>query len=294
MLIMNDLKQQAKRELVCRELEKRYKHLQDDFPEFCKFFYKRERGHEFLWNWHHQMMVDKFMEMWNDDNKDLLIINIPPGHTKTLLISQLLPVWLLARKSDTRIISTGYSSSLTQTFSAEARDYYDSESFKLVFPRAANVDPNQKARDNWRLEDAEGRYYAAGAGGSITGHRAHLFIIDDPINPNDIEMSGLKLERINTWFSNVARSRLFPNGKFVIVMQRLHDNDLCGYLQREFKKNFDSGRWNVLSLQGIAEASDNHRLQGEALFPQMYPIEKLNDIKEAITRMKRFVTKHTR
>jgi len=284
-------KEQILKEILTRQLEKNNENCRSNFKDFCQKMFKGERGESFLWNWHLDEISENLNSLMAGDF-ELLIVNIPPRHFKTETITKLFPVWLLGKNPATEIISTGYSASLTQTFSGEARDYYSSDTFRMIFPRRPEIRKDQNSREFWKNE-VGGSYFATGVGGSITGKGADLFIIDDPLNPNDMIASNLAFDRVKDWFANTAKSRLnsrnnekgeiISHGKMVIVMQRLHDDDLCGYLLRHFAQKFEEGAYRLISFPAIATEDEAHRKMGEALFPQKYPVPWLLDQRKAMT-----------
>ena len=273
-----DIKHQAQLELCRRE-----------FKDFVLYFFKQEKRKEFIWNWHFDLIATGLIDLMLSDT-ELLVINIHPRAGKTEIITKLFPVWWLGRNPNTEVISTGYSATLTQGFSAEARDYIKSDTFAEIFPRV-KIKEDQNTKEHWKTTGG-GSYYATGTGGTITGKGADLFIIDDPLNPNDAEASSqTNIVKVNTWLSNVAMSRLnskrvdgvIVKGKMLIIMQRLHDNDLCGYLFREHTNKFDNGSWKQLVIPAVAIVDDSFRSVGDAMFPQLYPTEWLQNQKEVMT-----------
>ena len=260
------------------------------FPEFVKFVHEREYGKKFIWNWHFQEVTNALISLMENDDQELLMINIPPRHGKTTIVTICFPVWWMLHHPSTEIIATGYSSTLTQEFSAQARDLYRSHSLDLLAPNRSMVRDDQNTKEYWKLNSG-GRYYATGALGTITGKGADLALIDDPLNPNDAAIAtGTNLRKVNEWFSNVLRSRMnskyvngvLKRGKTVIIMQRLHDNDLCGYLMDSFPEFFLSGAWKKVSIAAIAENDDAYRNKGEALFPALYPLKVLQGLKKTM------------
>jgi len=171
------------------------------------------------------------------------------------MITKCFPAWVLGNKPDTKVIVTGYSSTLTQQFSLEAKDIVTSQAYKNVFPRHKGIREEQNTKEYWVLNDG-GSYYATGTGGSITGKGAGIFIIDDPIKPDEAE-SDIIRTGINNWFENTVPSRLDnPNkGCIIIIMQRTHEDDLCGHLIEKMK-NHTGDDWTVLSMPAIAEKDE--------------------------------------
>lgn len=277
------------KELATRELEKRHVDQRESLIEFIQYYFKNELKKDFDANWHYYVLEDTLKKVlaWEVTR---LIINIPPRSGKTELITKCFPVWALWRDPTLEIISTGYSTSLTQEFSQQARDYYMSDTFNDVFPRRSNVREDQNTKEYWKL-DSGGSYYATGTGGTITGRGANIFIIDDPIKPDDANKSDVMREWVNSWYSNTVLSRLNNPMKdsVIIIMQRTHEQDLCGMLE-ERMKNEVGEKFEVLSFPAIAEEDETYiinkeiygRKKGDPLHQNRFPLEALDKIKRSI------------
>lgn len=249
---------EALQELAKRELEKRYKPEREDLIEFIKTYFKEEspKGIEnFEVSPFHLIIADALKRVikWECNR---LIINIPPWHGKTELVTKCFPVWGLWNNPHLQIISTGYSTSLTQWFSQEAKDYYKSATFKKIFPRYSAIRKDQDTKEHWTNEKW-GSYYSTGTSGTITGKRANLFLIDDPIKPNEADKSEVIRVGINNWYDNTVLSRLFKPSRdsVIIIMQRTHEDDLCGHLISKMEE-WGGEDWEVLSLPAVAEDNE--------------------------------------
>lgn len=274
------LRQAALVELATRELEKRFKPQSEDLLEFIKYFFQEEKGKEFKVNWHHKLIAEKLKEVV-EGKCTRLIINIPPRSGKTELITKCFPVWLLGNHPEKKIIATGYSTSLTQTFSNEARDYYTSTTYRNVFPRRSELREDQNTKE-WWVNQRGGSYFATGTGGSITGRGADIFVIDDPIKPDKADTSDIERVGINNWYENTVLSRLDEptKGAIIIIMQRTHENDLCGHLIAKMEEGTGQ-KFEVLSIPAIAEVDDDYRKEGESIQEDRLPIEFLEDYKRS-------------
>ena len=273
------LKIKAVKELACRELERRNKDKQESLVAFMKYFFEREKQQVFQHNWHHDLISGKLDKVLKGEITRLMI-NIPPGHMKTELVTKCFPVHSMGNDPTIEIIATGYSTNLTQTYSGQARDYYRSSTFSEVFPRAPKIRDDQDTKE-WWVNNQGGSYYATGTGGSITGRRCNIFIIDDPLKPDEGD-SVVKRESVNKWYENTVLSRLYNPIKdaVIIIMQRVHDGDLCGYLQSKMQN--DTGEsWDIVSLPAIALKDDDYRKKGEALHVDRYPVEALHRLKKS-------------
>jgi len=273
------MKKQILKEIVARELKERHKNQRESLIDCLIHYFDKELNKSFDDNWHYRMIEEKLNKVLTGEITRL-IINVPPGSGKTEIITKFFPVWALAKNPMLQFIVTGYSASLTQSFASEARDYYKSKTMKMVFPEISPVRKDQDTKSEWKNKQG-GKYYATGAGGSITGHRANVFIIDDPIKPDEA-LSDVKRTKINRWYDNTVVSRLFNPLKdaIIIIMQRTHEDDLCGHLM--YKEQHDTGeKWDTLILPAIATTDEKHRKAGQALQENRYPIEALEKIKKS-------------
>lgn len=275
----SSLKEKAIKELATRELEKRHESKREDLLEYMDFMFK-ENNKVFDQNWHHKLIADKLNKVLTGEITRLMI-NIPPGHMKTELITKCFTTWALGNNPTLEICATGYSTQLTQTYSGEARDYYTSKAYKTVFPRRSELREDQNTKEWWKNTEG-GSYYATGTGGSITGRRFRVFIIDDPLKPDEAE-SDIKRIGVNNWYSNTVLSRLYDPLKdaVIIIMQRTHEDDLCGHLLSKMQEG-SGENWEVVSLPAIAVQDDEFRKEGEALHVKRYPVESLKTLQKSL------------
>jgi predicted phage terminase large subunit-like protein len=105
-----------------------------------------------------------------------------------------------------------------------------------------------------------------------------LLLLDDPIKDRDEANSETTRKSLHEWFASVAYTRLMPGGAVIVIQTRWHEDDLAGWLLREH----GSENWDVLSLPAIAEHDENFRKEGDALWPERFPLADLNRIREAV------------
>lgn len=244
-----------------------------------------------------------------------LMIFMPPGYWKSLVTSRLFPAWGMGKFPDLRVITTSYSSKLAFDNSRNCRDFVASPHFDVVFgEKSANPGPvrmseDSKSVEGWKLSSPHrGGSWAAGVGGSITGKRAHLCIIDDPFKDRKEAQSKTRRDDLWDWYNDVLKTRLerFQHpGAIVIPQTRWHPDGLSGRLLREQAENPRADQWEVYSLMGLWEppsvADDMTfeeyqemkmldgvyveqddplgRAPGESLWPAMHTAEELNDIR---------------
>jgi len=201
---------------------------------------------------------------------DRLAISAPPGHGKSLLCSVMFPIWCLGRDPTRRIIQASYSSDLSEDFSMKARDrVWNDEVFQEVFPNC-KIDPGKRGKSQWSLTEG-GYYLATGTGGSCTGKRAEILLIDDPHKDWEKSHSPREKEKVWNWFQSTASSRLTKDGKIVIIQTRWAEDDLVGRI-----KDTNPQDWKFINYPAIRSTEDGN----EALCPKLFPLENLKKKKK--------------
>jgi predicted phage terminase large subunit-like protein len=209
-----------------------------------------------------------------------LIINMPPRSLKSIMASVAFPAFVLGHDPTRRIICVSYSGDLAKKHANDFRALLEARWYQDLFD-ATRI--GQKDSENEIELTARGFRLATSVGGTLTGRGGDLIIIDDPLKPDDA-YSEAKRNAANEWFNNTLLSRLDDKrtGVIVIVMQRVHMDDLTGFVQSL------SGDWTVLSLPAIAEIDEDipvseekvyRRKAGEALSPEREPLAVLERLK---------------
>ena len=205
-----------------------------------------------------------------------LIIMEPPQHGKSTLGSVMFPAWSLCRQPTRRIITACYGDLLTNLFGRECRNVMASTAVSEIFPDIS-LAPDSKAANLWHTNKG-GRFLATTIGGGITGHGADHLNIDDPIKSRAEAESTTYREWIWQWWKSDARTRVAADGAVVLTYTPRHQDDLGGRLL-----NSTGERWTVLRLSALAEADDPlNRAVGEPLWPERYPLEALEALRESV------------
>lgn len=222
----------------------------------------------------HIKLLDRILVEAAYRKKKRIIINMPPRHGKSELISKYFPFWYLGNFPTHRIILCSYEATFAAAWGRKVRDLIDSDGYDTFGIRLAD---GSSAIQNFTLE-AGGSMNTAGAGGAITGKGADILIIDDPVK-NDSEANSPTIRNnVWDWFLSTAFTRIEPDGVIIIVMTRWNEDDLCGRLEKDF-----SGDWFTLKLPAIAELDDPiGRLPGEALWQERFSQQNLLSIKQQI------------
>ncbi len=210
------------------------------------------------------------------------MVLMPPRHGKSELISLRFPCWYLAKHPFDNMVQAGYAESISLTHSRQARDIFISPEMGKLFPdihhrpeRAGQeiIIPERQAAHEWGTKQG-GSYYAVGIGGGLTGRGFNVGIIDDPVKDEEEAASQTIRDKVWDWYQKVFRTRAEPGAAIIVVMTRWHQDDLVGRLLRQARKDPNADQWEVLHFQAIRE--------GQALWPERYPIEVLKKIQSSI------------
>jgi predicted phage terminase large subunit-like protein len=217
---------------------------------------------------HHRAIADR-LEAVADGRIKRLMIFMPPRHGKSMLASEYFASWWLGRNPEKYLIFATYAQELADDFGRKVRNICMSREHVALFP-GFTLRADSTAASRFHTPQ-DGAYFAVGAGAAITGRGAHLLIIDDPIKGREEAESAASRRRLKEWYTSVARTRMMPGGAIVVIQTRWHEDDLAGWLLREHTHE----GWEVLSLPAINE-------QGEALWPEAYPVHELEVVKASI------------
>jgi predicted phage terminase large subunit-like protein len=228
---------------------------------------------------HTKLLCDRLEALERRDIQRLAI-SLPPRHGKSHHASVLFPSWYLGRNPGHQLVLASYGAELAERHSRRTRDLLRSDRY----PFETRVSDTSNAQNRWETTSG-GFVLATGVGGGLTGHGAHVLIIDDPIaGPEDAD-SATARDRLWEWFSVVARTRLMPDGVICIASTRWSHDDLTGRILA----SADAPNWDVLSLPAIAEENDPlEREIGAALWPAWFPVEKLPSVQRGEISSRQF------
>jgi predicted phage terminase large subunit-like protein len=254
--------------------------VRSDFRHFLRKSFETVSGGDiYAPNWHLDAIAWQLQKIRAGDITRL-IVTMPPRYLKSITISVAWVAWMLGRDPDKRFICVSYSQDLSQKHALDCRAIMESDWYKRIFP-ATVIGRNGGGVADFRTTKGGGRL-STSIGGTLTGRGGDIIIIDDPLKPDDA-MTITQRENVKTWFSNTLSSRLNDkkHGSIVLVMQRLHQDDLAGHL-------LEAGGWQHLSLPAIAENAETIELgygrtrcrePGEALHPERESPAQLEQLK---------------
>jgi predicted phage terminase large subunit-like protein len=258
--------------------------LRNDFRAFVeKTFLTLTPGQTFIRNWHIEAIAYQLERVRRGEIKRL-IINMPPRSLKSIMASVAFPAFVLGLDPSRRIICASYSGELAKKHSNDFRAVLDSSWYRSTFP-GTRVGLFKNSETEIELT-ARGFRLATSVNGTLTGRGGDIIIVDDPLKPDDA-FSEARRSGANQWFTNTLLSRLDDKrtGAIVVVMQRVHMDDMTGFLTAQ------SDEWEILNLPAIAECDETvpcwegtpyFRRSGEVLSPEREPLDVLEALKMQI------------
>ena len=280
--------------------------LLTSFEKYTRAMFRAQYHKSFIVAEHHKKICEALQDVVDGKCKRLMI-NMPPRYGKTQLAIKSFISWCFALNAKCRFLHLSYSDMLVNDNSDEVRSIMMEPLYRELFPSSALASEKGSAK-RWKTK-AGGELYAVSTQGQVTGFGAgqvddpdaddgllaltgdeeldgllsmigasrNVFqgaiLIDDPMKPEDAD-SDIVRERINLRFENTIRNRTNSrNTPIIIIMQRLHEHDLCGYL-----KEIEPDEWRVLSLPAIQEDPDTG--EQRALWPMKHTLDELIKMRE--------------
>jgi predicted phage terminase large subunit-like protein len=203
------------------------------FYTFVQTFWHTVVSEEPVWKWHIQELCNELQQNGERIKRretklfDFFIINVPPGSSKSTVISEMYPLWCWTIDSTQRFICGSHSSTVSEDIADKCKKIFTSELYQNCFPEVGIRNSAKTHLENLN----NGERYTTSTGSGITGIHAHQIIIDDPLNPQQAS-SPVERETANKWISETLSTRLVNKevSVTILVMQRLHEDDPTGYL----------------------------------------------------------------
>lgn len=254
----------------------------DDFGSFLRLVMATvSPGVRYVHNWHIDAIAAHLAACARGDIRRL-IINMPPRMLKSITVSVAWPAWVMGHDPRMRIMVASYAQSLGIKHSLDCRLVMQAPWYRAVFAQTA-LAHDQNEKDKF-VTTLRGHRIATSVGGAATGEGGNILIVDDPLNPLQAKQRTMR-EAANQWFDHTFATRLDDKkrGCIVVVMQRLHAEDLSGYLLKK-------GGWELLSLPAIAPEDAvitcgnfrKQRLRGDILHADREDAEMLEAVKREL------------
>jgi predicted phage terminase large subunit-like protein len=232
--------------------------LRNDLPAFIhRSFLELNPTTEFKHNWHLEVIAHELEQVRRGINRRL-IINVPPRSLKSHSASVAFPAWLLGHDPSAQIICASYAQDLSNKLASDCRTLMMSQTYKQIFNTQLL---SQRPSLQELITTRKGFRLATSVGGVLTGRGADYLIIDDPLKPEEA-LSETERQKVNNWFDHTLLTRLNDKrqGRIIVIMQRLHEDDLVGHLLRD--KEF-----SVLRFPAIADRDEVYTIQTALGYP---------------------------
>src|SRR6202140_868284 len=197
-------------------------------------------------NWHLEVIAAKLTAV-REGKIRRLIINLPPRHLKSLMASIAFPAWCLGHDPSAQILCCSYGQDLADKLARDCRSIMMSQWYRQIF--RTRLAAHRQAVQEF-LTTRQGYRLATSNGGVLTGRGADIILIDDPLKPEEA-LSKAQRQAANEWYDHTLYSRLNDkrHGVIVIIMQRLHEDDLVGHV-------LGQAQWEIRRFPAIAETDE--------------------------------------
>jgi predicted phage terminase large subunit-like protein len=275
-----------------------------DFTRYCYPGYRADAFHRHMAGWLQRVVLTaefeaekrrprrrKALEPLGFEPLHNLIIEAPPQHGKSLMVSQHLPPFWLARNNDLPVLLTSYAADRAHDNARRARDVASSPFFRTLFPHLEpDVVGHWRAND-WAFKGVRGYCFAAGVGGPVTGHGFGLGLIDDPFENWEKAQSETTRRSVYEWWKGTFLTRIWEGGCIIIIMTRWHEDDLVGRILAEEGELAQGGRWKHLRYPALIDNEADRKIDplerefGDPLAPSRFTASYLDTIRERVGPM---------
>ena len=267
-----------------RKIQTDRENLPDDLGAFLRAaWHVLEPATTYVHSWHIDAICEHLEAVKSGQIRNL-VINMPPRHIKSILVSVVFPVWMWTDQPHIQFLCASYSSILSTRDALKARRLITSQWFQSRWGEVFALTGDQNVKTRYE-NDRNGYRIATSVGGSGTGEGGDIEIADDPLNALDAH-SEAAIETANTWWDQTMSTRLNDprTGARIIVMQRLHENDPTGHV-------LASGGYEHLCLPAEYEGStaktsigwsDPRKVKGELLWPERFGQDEIDALKAAL------------
>ena len=255
--------------------------LRQDLSAFIAKSFVTAVSEPFLDNWHIRLIAWHLQQVAEGKCKRL-IINIPPRYSKSQCASVAFPAWMLGHFPNKKILCGSYNMELAKKFSSDCLKVMQSAWYKKAFPKT-HLNPYRL--NQTKFETTKGGFrQSISTEGGVTGHGGSLIILDDPMSVHQA-YSATERKRIQDFYDKTLYSRLDDkiNGAIVVVMQRLHIDDLVAHL-------LEKDEWTVLSLAALSTKEEVYflgtqkltRAAGRPLDEKREPLAALEKVRKLL------------
>jgi predicted phage terminase large subunit-like protein len=257
---------------------------QDYYAFLHRCFVELHGGIPFIPNWHLEVLAAKLEDV-RFGRCRRLIINVPPRFLKSIVTTVAFPAWLMGHDPFKKILCVSHTQDVSDMFARKSRALIQSPFYQALFD-------TRLSQDRHAVGDFEttmgGSRYSTSVDGVVTSRGADVIIIDDPLKAAEA-ISDARRSFVNEWYDNTLRSRLDyqKTGAIIIVMQRLHADDLVAHVQ-------EREHWDVLSFPAMAVETVRYNIRtpygrrrityrkGDLLQPALLPTRELENLRRGL------------
>lgn len=224
--------------------------------------------------------LDQFVEDVQAGKRPILILQAPPQHGKSEMVSRKLPAYLLGRFPEWSIGAASYSDELASAMGQDVRRNLASPEHANLFP----VTGEKKKYDIDRIAQftapgGSGGYLGVGVGAGLTGRRIDIGIIDDPVKNEKEALSQLVKEGHWNWYQSVFTTRLSENSGQIIMATSWAEDDLPARIASEFSEDPRLKHLRFPAINMPDEVGYDPDLPEGPLVPSLHSLEKLSETK---------------
>jgi predicted phage terminase large subunit-like protein len=227
----------------------------------------------------HHVLILNAAERCIDRHSGRLMIFMPPGSAKSTYGSVVVPAYIMGKRKGYKVIAVSYGSDLARKMGRRTRSVVKQPQFRALF--GTGISAESSAADEWALDNTS-EYMSGGILSGITGNRADLIVVDDPIKGRQDAESDVIRKRTIEAFDDDVKTRLKPGGSIIIIQTRWHEEDLAGsILPVDYAGESgeilcrDGQVWEVICIPAKAERADDPlgRRVGDYIWPEWFPLD---------------------
>jgi predicted phage terminase large subunit-like protein len=264
---------------------------EENLSDFVEASWKYIDPNPYIWGWHLDAISEHLMAVAKGDIRRLCI-NVPPRTSKSSMVSVSFPAWVWAQSNisalsgpHVQFLFASYAQTLSIRDSVKTRRLIESPFYQRNWGHKFSITSDQNTKV--RFDNNQGGYrLATSVGGALTGEGGSIIIVDDPHNANEVESDLVRESTLDWWDQSLSTRLNNPKtGAYIVIMQRLHENDLTGHILQK-----DIGNWTHLMLPMRFESDRrcithwfiDSREEGELLIPDRFGDDEVKELEQKL------------